>query len=263
MSTIDFAITRGPAPRGHAHPHPMLFVHGAWHGAWSWERFLPWFAARGWETYAIDLRHHGQAGGRGTLRRTRIHHFAEDLAGAVDSLDRPPLLVAHSMGTLVAQRFLETRHLPGAVLLAPVPLGGVTRATLRVARRHPWRFLQTNLTLDLKPLVAHRDEAAKLLLPADTDHAEIDQVWRRLQGESYLAYLDMLFFVRARPPLVSTPVAVVSGSADRLFSQKEHRRLAQAYGVAPTVVEGGTHDLMFGPHWEAAAAAVEAAALRM
>ena len=263
MSTASFAITRGPAPMGRARLHPMLFVHGAWHGAWSWERFLPWFAARGWETHAVDLRHHGAAGGPGTLRRTRIHHFVEDLTRAVDTIDRPPVLVAHSMGTLVAQKFLETRHLPAAVLLSPVPLGGVIRTTLRVVRRQPWRFLQTNLTLDLKPLVADRDEAARLLLPIETDPAEVDRVWPRLQGESYLAYLDMLFFVRGRPPLVSTPVAVVSGTADRLFSQKEHTRLARAYGVEPTVIRGGAHDLMFGPHWEAAAVAVEATASRM
>jgi hypothetical protein len=27
---------------------PLLFVHGAWHGAWCWEeKFLPYFADRG------------------------------------------------------------------------------------------------------------------------------------------------------------------------------------------------------------------------
>jgi pimeloyl-ACP methyl ester carboxylesterase len=258
-----FVISHGPAPVGSARLHPLLFVHGAWHGAWCWERFLPWFAARGWDTLAIDLRHHGKAAGPKTLRRSRIHHFVEDLTGAVDTLDRPPVLVAHSMGTLVAQRFLETRHLPGAVLLAPVPLGGAARATLRVATRQPLRFLQANLTLDLKTLVKRRDDAAALLLPAETAPDEVDRIWPRLQGESYLAFLDMLFFVRARPPLVSAPVAVITGSKDRLFSLKEERRLGRAYGVTPTVISGGAHDLMFGPYWEAAATAVEAAAVRM
>ncbi len=166
------------------------------------------------------------------------------------------------MGTLAAQRFLETRDLPGAVLLAPVPLGGVARTTLSVLRRHPLRFLRANLTMDLKPLVADRDGAAGLLLSPDTPAAEIDAVWSRLQSESYLAYLDMLFFVRARPPLVSTRVAVVAGSADRVFRLEDHRRLARAYGVEPAVIPGGPHDLMFGPRWEEAATAVETAASR-
>ncbi|HEX5630448.1 MAG TPA: hypothetical protein VFY15_02185, partial [Acidimicrobiia bacterium] len=120
--------------------------------------------------------------------------------------------------------------------------------------------LQANLTLDLKPLVGTRDAAAALLLPDTTDPAEVDAVWSRLQGESYLAFLDMLFFVRARPPLVSTPVTIVVGTADRLFNLAEQRRLAHAYGIEPVVIMGGAHDLMLGPHWEAAAIAVETAA---
>jgi hypothetical protein len=31
-----------------AHPVPLLFVHGAWHGAWCWdEHFLDLFADKG------------------------------------------------------------------------------------------------------------------------------------------------------------------------------------------------------------------------
>jgi hypothetical protein len=32
-------------PETDPHPTPVLFVHGAWHGAWCWEKFfLPYFA---------------------------------------------------------------------------------------------------------------------------------------------------------------------------------------------------------------------------
>lgn len=249
-------------PSGEPRTHPLLFVHGAWHGAWCWERFLPWFAERGWECHALDLRGHGRSPNPVSRRRTRIRHYVADLAAAVESLDRPPIIVAHSMGGLVAQRYLEGRHLPGAVLLAPVPLGGVWRTTLRTARRHPLKFLKANLVFDLAPLVDDRTVAASLFLPADTDPSEIESVWRRLQGESFLAYLEMLFIVRPRPPLVATPVAIVAGSADRIFSVWEQRRTAGAYGIDLAVVDGSAHDLMLGPRWEAAASVVADAAAR-
>ena len=210
----------------------------------------------------MDLRGHGRSPNSRSLRRTRISHYVADLKTAVDSIDRPPILVAHSMGGLVAQRFLEQRELPGAVLVGSVPLGGATRATLRTIRRHPLKFLKANVVLDLKPLVENRRIAADMLLPADTDPAEVQRVWERLQGESYLAYLDMLFFVRVRPPLVSTPVAIVAGSDDHLFSLAEQRRTARAYGIELAVIKGGAHDLMLGPRWETAAVAVAAAAER-
>ena len=220
---------------------------------------MPWLAGHGWECHAFDLRHHGESGGKGTLRRTRISHYVADLADAVDSLDRPPVLIAHSMGALVAQRYLEHKVLPGAVLLAPVPIGGVWRATMRTIRRHPLKFLEANLRLDLKPLVDTPRMARSMLYDPDIDPAEVDRLQPRLQGESYLAYLDMLFVTRPRPPLIHTPIALVIGSEDRIFSVRDAERTAGAYGIEARVIRGAGHDLMLGPRWGEAAAAVAAA----
>lgn len=237
--------------------HPLLFVHGAWHGAWCWhDNFIPWFSARGWECHALDLRHHGGRGGPKSLRRTRIRHYVEDLTAAVADLPRPPVIVAHSMGALVAQRYLEGRSLPGAVLLGPVPLGGVWRATGRTVRRHPLKFLEATLRLDLRPIVDSPRMVRSLLVDADTDDAIVDSIVQRTQSESYLAFLDMLLVTRPRPPLVPTPVAIVIGDRDRLFSVTEATRLARAYGVEPMVIPGAAHDLMLGLRWERSAEAV-------
>ena len=42
-------------------------------------------------------------------------------------------------------------------------------------------------------------------------------------------------------------------SEDRIFSVKEVRKLAGAYGVELQVVDGAAHNLMMGPRWEEAA----------
>lgn len=242
-----------------ARRHPILFVHGAWQGAWSWERFLPWFAARGWEAHALDLRGHGESPNDRSLRRTRIAHYVEDVGRVVETLDEDPVIVGHSMGGLVVQKYLERRTLPRAVLLAPVPLGGVWRTAVRTALRHPLRFLQANLTLDLGPLVATRGIAQDLLLADDAPAHDIERYWPLMQSESYLAYLDMLLLVRARPQLVDTPVSIVAGSADRLFGVKELRRMCQPYGTELVVIDGAAHDLSIDPRWEQVASAVAAA----
>jgi len=236
--------------------HPLLFVHGAWHGAWCWSPFLGWFADRGWESHALDLRGHGDSGNDRSLRFTRIKHYVDDLGAVVDALDNPPIVIGHSMGGLVVQRYLEDHRLPGAVLVAPDPIAGVWRATLRTMRRHPIKFLKANLIWDLRPLIERRDIAAGLFLPDDASDDEIEWMWQRLQGESYMAYLDMLLFVRPRPQLVHSPVGIIAGSEDRIFGVKELRRTAGAYGVELSVIDGAAHDLMLGPRWEEAAQVV-------
>jgi len=69
---------------------PLLFVHGAWHGAWCWEEhFLRYFGDRGWSVKAIDVRGHGSAPGRERLRWTRIAEYVADVAEAAAALPEP------------------------------------------------------------------------------------------------------------------------------------------------------------------------------
>ena len=254
---ITVATTAGKGP---ARPHHLLFLHGAWQAGWCWdEAFVEWFSGRGWTCHTMDLRHHGASGGPRSLRRSRIRDYVADLAEVAGELEHPPILIAHSMGGLIAQRYLEQHDLPGCVLLAPVPLGGVWRTTLRVLGSHPLKFGRANLVLDLKPLVDTPRMARALLFDPDIDEAELQRHVARLQSESYLAYLDMLFVTRSRPPLVHTPVAFVIGDRDRLFTVGDITRAARAYGVEPTVIPGAGHQLMMGPRWAQSAAAVDAA----
>ena len=120
-------MTSGTAATGGALP-TLLLVHGAWHGAWCWERFVPWLEARGYRVVAPDLRKHGAKTDRAGLRWTRIGEYVEDVSGVLDGLSGP-VVVGHSMGGLIAQKVLERRGAAGLALLASVPTGGVLAAT--------------------------------------------------------------------------------------------------------------------------------------
>ena len=45
-------------PERRSRRKPLLFVHGELAGSWVWERYLGYFAARGWEGHALNLRNH-------------------------------------------------------------------------------------------------------------------------------------------------------------------------------------------------------------
>lgn len=97
-------------PSASARPTPILFVHGAWHDAWCWqEHFLPYFAQHGYVAHALSFRGHGNSAGRERLRWSGIADYVTDLAQVVQRLPTPPILIGHSMGGLVVQRYLERR----------------------------------------------------------------------------------------------------------------------------------------------------------
>ena len=54
------AIQKFLPSRGH---ETFVFVHGAWHGTWCWERVETLLQALGHKTVAVDLPAHGKARG--------------------------------------------------------------------------------------------------------------------------------------------------------------------------------------------------------
>ena len=241
-------------PSANPHPTPLLFVHGAWHGAWCWdERFLPYFAARGYRSYAVSLRGHGGSEAPPHVRTMRIRDYVADVAQAAKQLDRPPVVIGHSMGGLVVQKYLERHTAPAAILLASVPTRGVLRTTLNIARKHPLRFAQANLTWTLYPLVNTPRIAREMLFSRDLPEDEVRAHWMRLQNEAYLAYLDMIVFALPRPRRVNTPLLALGAERDAIFTPREVRRAARAYGGDATIFPDMAHDMMLEPGWQSVA----------
>jgi len=236
---------------------PLLFVHGAWHGAWCWDRgFLDYFAERGWNSYALSLRNHGESLPRGSLRWTRHHHYVADIAEVAEGFDQPPVIIGHSMGGYLAQKYMEEHPVTAAVLVASVPVSGTLAASVRFARRHPIRFLELLVTMRLWPVIETPELVRELLLGEDATDAEVAEIHEALQDESFMTYLDMMGLARPRPGRTGAPVAVFAGDADRLFTVKEAIRTAQAYGVTAQVVPGLPHDMMLHRDWPALAAGI-------
>ncbi len=243
-------------PEASSEAPPLLFVHGAWHGAWCWDEYvLPWFAAQGFEAHALDLRGHGASDNDRSLRRTGIRHYVADVEAVVAQLDRPPVLIGHSMGGLVVQKYLERHTVPGAVLVTPVPVGGALGVTLRTMRRYPMAFLKANLFLRLWPIVGTPALARAHLFGTEMSDGELHRHFGRLQDESYLAYLDMVLR-RPRPAKAGAPVMVIGATHDGVFTVAEMDATASAYGTEAVLIAGATHDLMLDARWMEMAVAI-------
>lgn len=108
-------------PHTRAHD-AVLIVHGLGEHSGRYERLAQWFHTRGYAVRSYDQRGHGKTPGtRGGM--SHADDLLEDLAtvynGYAASLPRPPLLLGHSMGGLVAARaVLDRRVRPPALVLS-------------------------------------------------------------------------------------------------------------------------------------------------
>lgn len=244
-------ITR--KPESDAHATPILFVHGGFNAAWSWELFLPYFAQNGYTSHALSLRGHGNSDGFEKLRWTSLNDYVSDVAQVVEQLGQPPVLIGHSMGGMIVQKYLESYQVPAAVLLASVPPKGLIPLVLRIFARYPLELLKTNLTLNLYNLMADPDRFRSLLFSTDMPEEKLIEYHSRIKNESYRAFVDMMFLSLPRPKKINpAPLLVLGAKDDFMVTTSEVKATAQAYGTQ-AVFSGVGHTMILEKDWQSVA----------
>jgi pimeloyl-ACP methyl ester carboxylesterase len=237
-------------PEGQPHPTPLLFVHGAWHGAWCWELFLPYFAQHGYAAHAVSLRGHGQSDGAAKLCWFSVSDYIADIVQVVQTLPAPPVLIGHSLGGYTVQKYLERYDAPAAVLLASVPVSGILGFALRYARRHPWHFLKAQLRLNPWYLIGTPDLMRETLFSPNLPPAVQARHCARLQAESFRMELDAVALALPRPKKIRCPILVLAAANDRVFTVAEAQATAYAYGTEAVIFPDMAHDMMLEPAWQ-------------
>jgi pimeloyl-ACP methyl ester carboxylesterase len=105
-------------PERRSRRKPLLFVHGELAGSWLWERYLGYFASRGWEGHALNLRNHfwSQTADPASLS---FESYTEDVLAAMDRLGDSTVAIGHGMGGLLVLKASERHALAGMVLISP------------------------------------------------------------------------------------------------------------------------------------------------
>jgi pimeloyl-ACP methyl ester carboxylesterase len=234
---------------------PLLFIHGAWHGAWCWDKYsLPYFAEKGYPAYALSLSNHGESEGRKRLNFTFISDYVKDVEETIAEMDEKPILIGHSMGGLVVQKFLENGSVPAAILLAPIPPSGALRLTLKIARTHFKVFLLANLTWNLYRIIGTKKLAKTLLFSENMEAENVSEYFEQLQSESYLAYLLGMIFPRIKhKKQAKIPMLVLGAEKDEIFTEKEVEETAKAYNAESQIFPNMAHDMMLEAGWQDAA----------
>jgi pimeloyl-ACP methyl ester carboxylesterase len=235
---------------------PLLFVHGAWHGAWCWdEHFLDFFAQKGYRSLAVSLRGHGKSPAPKRMQFCSMADLVDDVAAVANSLPERPVVIGHSMGGFVVQKYLESHDAPAAVLVAPVPRSGIAGFLLRRLRRHPWSTSRNlAMTKSLRSIAGTPALARESFFSESTPEADIVRYAGQLD-EEYVGkhVLDMLLLNLPRPNLIATRLLVLGAELDGCFTQREVRATAGAYRTEAEIFPKIGHDMMLEPGWAAVA----------
>jgi pimeloyl-ACP methyl ester carboxylesterase len=243
-----------PAVGTTRHP-PLLFVHGGFVSASCWgDHFLPFFSHRGFDCHAVDLSGHGSSEGRERIDTFGLDDYVDDVAQVAASLERPPVLIGHSMGAAIVERYLERRAAAAAVLMAPVPVMGTLASTMKLALTEPDFFTEVTRAAmgqyTAKTLRIVRD----VYYSPDMKPEALLSMQHHFQSESSRAVTDLsMLGWRVPRRRASLPTLVVGGECDAIFPPGLLHFTAARWKAKVVVVERAGHTIMLDVHWKAAA----------
>ncbi len=232
------------------HPVPILFVHGAWHAAWCWDQhFLSFFADKGYRALAMSFRGHGNSPTDKPLRTCSVADYVEDVSSVADSLSTPSVVVGHSMGGLIVQKYLESHDAPAGVLMTSMPPHGNSGSALRWIRQHPWHFTKMAITGKALPYISTPQLARQRFFSPHTPDSQVLDYAARLQEDSSRSVIDCLVLSLPRPKRVRTPLLVLGADEDGAHTRKEILSTARAYRTEAEFFPNMGHNMMLEPGW--------------
>jgi pimeloyl-ACP methyl ester carboxylesterase len=250
--------------------HPVVFIHGLWIHASSWQPWMELFDEHGYDTVApgwpgdsntvADTRRNADA-----LNNVGIAQIVEHYAELIGNLATTPVAVGHSFGGLVAQELLAAKHIAAAVAIDPAPIKGV--------KALPFTQLKSAFPVLNNPANKHRTVS---LTPKQFQYSfgntlseeESDDLHERwtIPGPGRPLFEDAgANFSRHSPVDVDTdtadrgPLLLTSGTEDHTVPLKVTREVFDVYANGPSDTEfhefdGRGHSLTIDHGWQEVAA---------
>jgi pimeloyl-ACP methyl ester carboxylesterase len=211
-------------PERRSRRKPLMFVHGELAGSWVWERFLGYFAGRGWEGHAVNLRNHywSQTADPASLS---FDTYVEDVVAALDRLGPTTVAIGHGMGALLTLKAVERVAISGLVLIAPqMPRDPRPPARPYELREVPEVYGRSLIGWETLPERLLRDDRDLTL----DDVLRIQHLLGQKPHESGLARRQVIAGIPIDRRVVSqVPRLVIAGGLDRYTSLDDAERLAE------------------------------------
>lgn len=202
---------------------------------------------QGYAIWALDQRGHGRSPGpRGHI--ARFAQFLADVAAlrkrAAAELPVPQVLVGHSLGGLVALRYLETapQGLAAAVVTSP---------WVATAMRAPaWKLLAARVLADLAPgfgMSTGLDVTHLSTDPAVGQAAQDDPLYHsRMTPAAWREILGAQAAVVTERDRIATPLLVLLAGDDRIVSRRASEDLVRGLATPADLVvyEGMFHEIL-------------------
>jgi pimeloyl-ACP methyl ester carboxylesterase len=214
-------------PERRSRRRPLLFVHGELTGSWIWERYLSYFASRGWEGHALNLRNHYWSASA-DIATVGFTDYVDDVVSVMDKMGTAVVVVGHGMGGLLALKAAE-RHPAAAIVLIDSELPRDLRPRVRPheLREIPDVYGRDLIGWETLPEMLQRENRDLTI----ADIVRLQHLFGQKPHESGTARREILDGIAIdRAQLGDTPILVVGAGLDGTSTATGAERLADWIG---------------------------------
>ncbi len=228
---------------------PVIMVHGAFCGGWTFDAFRRPFEAAGRRVLTPDLIGHD---GQGSVAGVSMTDYARQIARLAQDCETPPILIGHSLGGLVAQMAAARATISKLILLAPSAPWGVSGASLEEAVSAVSLYTFGPYWLQA---IAPDYGVVRRYSVDRLDKAQRKAIFARMTAESGRALWETLNwwldpFMTTSVSAPGCPVLAIAGGQDVIHPPATVRQTAARLGGAVEVFPEMSHWLPGEPGWE-------------
>jgi pimeloyl-ACP methyl ester carboxylesterase len=239
-------------PESIIYPYPLIFIHGAWHDSFYWHTITDDLCKKGWEIYAIDLPGHGSDRVNRKLNLICFRDYLFHLELVLSDIGKKVILVGHSMGGMVVQKYLQKNSCVAAILMAPVPHFGVFNLVLNAIRKFPFVVLRAFLSGNLFYMINTLDKADYWLYNDEMTLEQKKMYFEHLQNESFLAFFTLLLPKLNKKNCGRISILLMAAENDKLFSIADQKATADFHKAKFVVIPNSSHNMMLSSSIETA-----------
>lgn len=248
----------------------IVLVHGLWMTPRSWEHWVARYEAKGYRVLApaypgFEVEVEALRADPQVIADLTVPETVDHLAGVIEQLDEPPIIIGHSFGGTLTQLLLARGLGAAGVVIDSAPTEGVRVTPLSQARS---LFPALKNPANFHRAVAFTAEEFHYAFANTLSREESDAAWERFAiaapGHWIWAYGLLANF---QPGHQETwvdytadraPLLFLAGEQDHIMPPSVNRSNAKHYERSPAVTEyyefpGRDHWTCAAPGWEAVA----------